>query len=54
MKNVGQIIGMCAAILLFSGCTEKPLAPAAQIHTPDEQTVTIDGEKHRMPIAGHM
>ena len=51
MKYLGAVIGMGAVILLLVGCAEKPLAPAAQIHTPDEQTVTVEDEKHRLPIS---
>ena len=51
MKYLGKVMSIGAVILLLAGCTEKPLAPAAQINTPDEQTVVVDGEKQRIPLA---
>ena len=49
MKYLGKIIGISAAILLLGGCAHKSSA-AAQIQTPDEQAIVVEGEKQRMPM----
>lgn len=49
MKYLVKIMSVSAVVLL-AGCAGKASAPA-QIHTPDEQTVMVDGKKQRLPIA---
>lgn len=50
MKYLGIMIGMGAVMLALTGCAQKS-SGAAQIHTPEEQSVMVDGEKKRMPLA---